>query len=257
MRRLLDWFHRSTSAPARSEPRSALYEEARRLGIEGRSRMDRRQLEEAIASARRTNRTSLPARLHVGLFATRARNARLRIRAARLYLGEIALGRLVSLLRSPGPLRAVILSAATLATGVLGVLVAYAVVPQESAAAQDGVQLVTITGPGGTRTVAVTRTKEGITKVVPVRVLRTVTGPEGVSTIAVTGPSLTDTEVITQVRHSTQTQVLHNTETSVVTVTQPVTVVETDVVTQSETVVLTDTVVVTETETVIVPPGQP
>ena len=104
---------------------------------------------------------------------------------------------------------------------------------------------------------AVTRTKEGITKVVPVRVLRTVTGPEGVSTIAVTGPSLTDTEVTTQVRHSTQTQVLHNTETSVVTVTQPVTVVETDVVTQPETVVLTDTVVVTETETVIVPPGQP
>ena len=162
--------------------------------------MDRRQLEEAIASARRTNRTSLPARLHVGLFATHAQNARLRIRAARLYLGEIALGRLVSLLRTPGPLRAVILSAATLATGVLGVLVAYAVVPQESAAAQDGVQLVTITGPGGTRTVAVTRTKEGITKVVPVRVLRTVTGPEGVSTIAVTGPSLTDTEVTTQVQ---------------------------------------------------------
>ena len=148
--------------------------------------MDRRQLEEAIASARRTNRTSLPARLHVEVFATRARNARLRIRAAPLSLGEITLGRLVSLLRTPGPLRAVILSAATLATGVLGVLVAYAVVPQESAAAQDGVQLVTITGPGGTRTVAVTRTKEGITKVVPVRVLRTVTGPEGVSTIAVT-----------------------------------------------------------------------
>jgi hypothetical protein len=257
MRRLLDWFHRSTSAPARPEPRSALYEEARRLGIEGRSRMDRRQLEEAIASARRTNRTSLPARLHLEVFATRARDARLRFRAAPLSLGEITLGRLVSLLRTPGPLRAVILSAATLATGVLGVLVAYAVVPQESAAAQDGVQLVTITGPGGTRTVAVTRTKEGITKVVPVRVLRTVTGPEGVSTIAVTGPSLTDTEVITQVSHSTQTQVLHNTETSVVTVTQPVTVVETDVVTQPETVVLTDTVVVTETETVIVPPGQP
>src|SRR6188474_3380192 len=85
MRRLLDWFHRSTSAPARSESRSALYEEARRLGIEGRSRMDRRQLEEAIASARRTNRSSLPARLRVGLFATHAQNARLRIRAARLY----------------------------------------------------------------------------------------------------------------------------------------------------------------------------
>jgi hypothetical protein len=257
MRRLLAWFHHSTSASARSEPRSALYEEARRLGIEGRSRMDRRELEAAIASSRQRNRTGLHTRLLAGAFATRARRARLRIRAAPPYVGEIALGRLISFVRTPGPFRALILSAATLATGVLGIVVAYAVVPQESAAAQEGVRLVTITGPGGTRTVAVTKTKEGVTKVVPVRVLRTVTGPEGVSTIAVTGPRLTDTEVITQVRHSTQTHVLHDTETSVVTLTQPVTVVETDVVTQPETVVVTDTVVVTETETVIVPPGQP
>ena len=220
--------------------------------------MDSAELAEAIAAARRASRPSLPIGLHAAAFATRARRARLRLRGARPFLGEVAIGRLVALLRTPGPVRAAILSAATLAAGVLGLVVAYAVVPQEGAAAQDdGTRLVTITGPGGTRTVAITRTREGKTKVVPVRVLRTVTGPGGVSTIAVTGPSLTNTEIVTQIRNHTQTHVLHDTETSVVTVTQPVTVVETEVVTQPETVVVTDTVVVTETETVVAPPGQP
>jgi hypothetical protein len=220
--------------------------------------MDNRELEKAIAAARRTRRASLPTGLHIGAFATRARTTRLSVQGLRIFLAEKVGGRLVGLLRTPGPLRAALLSAAAVATGVLGLVVAYAVVPQEGAAAQDnGVQLVTITGPGGTRTVAITRTKEGTTKVVPVRILRTVTGPEGVSTVAVTGPSLTDTEIVTQVHHSTQTHVLHDTETSVVTVTQPVTVTETQVVTQSETVVVTDTVVVTETETVVAPPSQP
>jgi hypothetical protein len=214
--------------------------------------MDSRELESAIAAARRTRRrASLPTGLYIG---TRAR-------AARLFLGENIVGRLVGLLRTPGPMRAAILSAAAVATGVLGLVVAYAVVPQEGVAAQDNgvVQLVTITGPGGTRTVAVTRTKAGTTKIVPVRILRTVTGPEGVSTIAVTGPSLTDTEILTEVHHSTQTHVVHDTETSVsvVTVTEPVVVTETHVVTQPETVVVTDTVVVTETETVVAPPAEP
>ena len=221
--------------------------------------MDSRELEKAIAAARRARRGSVPTRLHVGAFATRAGTT---------GLLAIIVGRVVALLRTPGPLRAAVLSVAALATGVLGLVVAYAVVPQESVAADDNaVRLVTITGPGGTRTVAVTRTKEGKTKLVPVRVLRTVTGPGGVSTIAVTGPSLTDTEILTQVQHSTQTHVLHDTETSVVhdtetsvvTVTEPVmvTVTETNVVTQPETVVVTDTVVVTETETVVLPPDQP
>ena len=221
--------------------------------------MDSRELEKAIAAARRTRRTSFPIGLAVGALALRARAAGLRVQGARLYLGEIP-GRLVARLRTPGPLRAAILSAAALATGVLGLVVAYAVVPDEGAAAQDnGLRLVTITGPGGTRTVAVTRTKAGATKLVPVRVFRTVTGPEGVSTVAVTGAALTDTQIVTQVRNSTQTHVLHDTETSVVTVTvtQPVTVVETAVVTQPETVVVTDTVVVTVTETVVAPPDQP
>lgn len=211
--------------------------------------MDRRQLEEAIVSARRANRSFSRAGLHAGAFAMLARRAQLRFRA-RTSLVAIFFSRLVLLLRNPGPLRALILSAAALATGVLGIVVAYAVVPQEGVAAPaNGVRIVTITGPDGTRTVAVTTTKQGTTRVVPVRVLRTVTGPEGVRTIAVTGPSPTDTEVITQVRHST--------ETEVVTEIQPVTVVETDVVTQPETVVVTETVVETETQTVVVPPGQP
>jgi hypothetical protein len=218
--------------------------------------MDSRELEKAIAAARRTRRTSFRIGLLAGALAVRARAAGLRVQGTRLHLGEIR-GRLAALLRTPGPLRAAILSAAALATGILGLVVAYAVVPQEGAAAQDnGLRLVTITGPGGTRTVAVTRTKAGATKLVPVRVFRTVTGPEGVSTVAVTGAALTDTQIVTQVRNSTQTHVLHDTETSVVTVTvtQPVTVVETAVVTQPETVVVTDTVVVTETETVVAPP---
>ena len=220
--------------------------------------MDSRELERAIAAARRTRRASLPTGVHVGAFAARARRAWLPTQGVRLFLGEVIVARLVALLRTPGPLRAAILSVAALATGILGLVVAYAVVPQEGAAAQDnGARLVTITGPGGTRTVAVTRTKAGTTKLVPVRVFRTVTGPGGVSTVAVTGPSLTDTEMVTEVRNSTLTHVLHDIETSVVTVTQPVTVTETEVVTQPETVVVTDTVVVTETETVVVPPGQP
>jgi hypothetical protein len=219
--------------------------------------MDKRQLEEAIASAQRARRSFRPSGVHIGAVATLARSGRLRAGEARLFLVMLLNG-FVTLLRSPGPLRAIILSAAALATAVLGIVVAYAVVPQEGAAAEaHGLQLVTITGPGGTRTVAVTKTREGTTKVVPVRILRTVTGPGGVSTIAVTGPGLSDTEVITQVRNNTQTQVMHNTETEIVTETQPVTVVETDVVTEPVTVVVTETAVVTETETVAGPPAPP
>ena len=91
-----------------------------------------------------------------------------------------------------------------MAAGVLGLVVAYAVVPQESVAAQvDGstVRLVTVTGPEGTTTLAVTKTKQGKTKLVPIRVLRTVTGPGGevrTLSIAVTGPAVTDPDVVTQ-----------------------------------------------------------
>jgi hypothetical protein len=150
-------------------------------------------------------------------------------------------------------MRAALLSTAALAAGVLGLVVAYGVVPSESVAAQQAstLRLVTVTGPEGTTTLAITKTKEGKTKLVPVRVLRTVTGPGGVRTlsIAVAGPA------ITQILDHTQTQVVENTVTDVVTQTQvePVTVVVTDVVHDTETVVATETVVVDVT--VSGPPG--
>ena len=230
-----------------------MYEKARRLGIQGRSKMDRRELEEAIASMQRTSRSP---RLHLGIRAAAAsivaRLPMLGVRRPRSFAFAAILGSLVSIVRTPGPLRAVILSIAALATGVLGLVVAYAVVPQESVAAQvngSTVRLVTVTGPEGTTTLAVTKTKQGKTKLVPIRVLRTVTGPGGVRTlsIAVTGPAVTDTDVVTQIHQHTQTEV--------VTEVQPVTVVVTDVVTQPETVVVTETVVVEVTTTVTAPPG--
>jgi hypothetical protein len=235
----------------------ALYEEARRLRIAGRSTMTRAELERAVELARhprRPSRASLRFRdpwaagvaFLIGLSARRPRSLAL--------LGGLA--GVKSLLPASGPLRAVLLSTAALAAGVLGLIVAYGVVPGESGAAQQAstLRLVTVTGPEGTTTLAITKTKEGKTKLVPVRVLRTVTGPGGVSTlsIAIAGPA------ITQIRDHTQTQVVENTVTEekavtdVVTQTQfePVTVVVHD----TETVVITDTVVV---EVTVSGPGGP
>ena len=81
------------------------------------------------------------------------------------------------------------------------------------------------------------KTKQGKTKLIPVRVVRTITGPGGTRTVAVDvlGPpiTVTDVRVVTRVR--------------------PVTVVQTnvitDVVTKSETVVVTETVFVEVTTT--------
>ena len=210
--------------------------------------MDRRQLEDAIVSARRRRR---PSRSHAGAHVAGLSALTLLPRRGLLWLHslgrEASFSTLVSIVRTPGPLRAVILSAAALAAGVLGLVVAYAVVPQEGAAAEGNrgtMRLVTITGPGGTTTLAVTKTKGGNTKYVPVR-LRTVTGPGGVSTLSfvVTGPAVTNTLI----RHDSETQTVQSTQTEVVT--QPVTVVETDVVTQTETVTIV------ETTTVTVPPS--
>jgi hypothetical protein len=226
----------------------SLYEEARRLGIAGRSTMTRAELERAVALARHPRRQSR-ARLRFGN-AWAAAVAFLVGLSARRPQSLAVLGGLASvksLLPASGPLRAAVLSSAALAAGVLGLVVAYGVVPSESGAAQQAstLRLVTVTGPEGTTTLAITKTKEGKTKLVPVRVLRTVTGPGGVSTlsIAVAGPA------ITQIRDHTQTQVVDNTVTDIVTQTQiePVTVVVTDFVHDTETVVVTDTVVVTVT----------
>jgi hypothetical protein len=221
----------------------SLYEEARRFGIAGRSTMTRAELERAVALARHPRRQSR-ARLRfgdawaaavafvVGLHARRPQSLAL--------LGGLASVR--SLLPASGPLRAALLSGAALAAGVLGLVAAYGVVPSESGAAQQAstLRLITVTGPEGTTTLAITKTKEGKTKLVPVRVLRTVTGPGGVSTlsIAVAGPA------ITQILDHIETQVVENTVTNVVTQTEPVTVVVTDVVHDTQTVVVTETVVV-------------
>lgn len=249
----------SSSAGPDAEPggmtKAALYEEARRLGVAGRSSMSQTELARAVASARRSRRSAGPlARLRDKRTGTVGFLVALKgLRSASLG-DRVNLHSLKSLLRTPGPLRAAILSLVTLAAGVLGLVVAYGVVPSESVAAQGRattLRLVTVTGPEGTTTMAVTKTKQGKTKIVPVRVLRTVTGPGGVSTVsmAIAGPS------VTQIREHTNTQVVQNTQTDVVTevVTefQPVTVV----VTQQETVVVTDTVFVEVTVTL--PAGPP
>ncbi len=226
----------------------ALYEEARRLGVAGRSTMTQAELERAVALARHPRRPSR-ARLRFG-DAWAAAVAFLVGLSARRPQSLALLGGLASvksLLPASGPLRAALLSTAALAAGVLGLVVAYGVVPGESGAAQQAstLRLVTVTGPEGTTTLAITKTKEGKTKLVPVRVLRTVTGPGGVSTlsIAVARPA------ITQIRDHTQTQVVEKTVTEEKTVT--------DVVTQTQvepvTVVVTETVVIEVT--VSGPPG--
>jgi hypothetical protein len=174
-------------------------------------------------------------------------------------------------LRRARPARVLVLSVSALAAGALGLMTAYAISPDEGSAAQVLVtngttyRIATVTGPGGgTTTVAITKTKEGKTKVVPVRVLRTVTGAGGVETVAVQvlGPERTITDRQIQTQMQTQTQVVNQTQTEVVTQIQPTTVVVTDVrtetvrevETQHVTVIQTETVVVTETVTVTVPP---
>jgi hypothetical protein len=171
-------------------------------------------------------------------------------------------------LRRTKPTRVLVLSVSALAAGALGLMTAYAVSPDEESAAAVLVtngttyRIATVTGPGGTTTVAITKTKEGKTRVVPVRILDTVTGPGGVETVSVEvlGPerTITDRQILTE------TQVVDRTHTDVVTEIQPTTVVVTDVrtetvrdvETQHVTVVETETVVVTETVsvTVTVPP---
>jgi hypothetical protein len=205
-------------------------------------------------------------------------------------LAALRAGFAFALLRRPEPVRVVVLSVAAVAAGALGLMTAYAVSSEENSAAQvlvtngSTLRIATVTGPGGTTTVAITKTKQGKTRLVPVRILQTVTGPGETETVsvAVLGPPLTVTDrqlliqiqtltnEVTNTRLLTETQVVKQTQTQVVTETQPVTVVVTDVVTekvvetqietvtQTDTVVETDTVVVTDTviltETVQPPP---
>jgi hypothetical protein len=223
--------------------------------------MDRQELLQAVQQEQAASwslrierwRAGLAAVAGLAVFAAASHRPRA-IRHVTLFAGS---GRLVSALRTPRPARVLILSLAMLATGGLGLMVAYAVSPAEEVVAPvlvtngETVRLVTVTGPGGTRTLAVTKTKRGRTELVPVRVLRTVTGPGGVTTTAVqvAGPSITQRHVVTQLQQTTKTEV--------VTQVEPVTVVLTNVVTQSDTVVLTETVVVEVTTTVPEPPPPP
>jgi hypothetical protein len=165
------------------------------------------------------------------------------------------------------------LSLAMLAAGGLGLMVAYAATPDapdEQILVTNGEThtIATVTGPGGTTTVAVRKTKEGKTKLIPVRLTRTVDGPgetERVFVDVVGEPVVlreSDTRLITQIATelATQTRVATQmaTQTQIVTSLQPVTqtqvvtqpVTETLVVTQPKGKPKTDTVVVTETVTV-------
>jgi len=162
-------------------------------------------------------------------------------RLAALQDGRLAL----AFLRPSKPVSVLLLSLAALAAGALGLMVAYAISPNESLGGQVLVtngrtlRITTVTGPEGTRTGAITKTKEGKTKLVPVRILRSVTGPRGTETVsvAVLGPPIT----------VTNRQPLTVLVTDVVTVKEVVTQVVT--VNKKGTKTVTETVVVTETVT--------
>jgi len=182
----------------------------------------------------------------------------------------------LAFLRRAKPVRVLVLSVAALAAGGLGLMTAYAISPDDGSAAQMLVtngttyQIATVTGPGGATTVAVTKTKEGKTRIVPVRILDAEAGPGGTEIVSVQllGPArtVTDQQLLTQIETQSvtriETQIVNQTQTDVVTVVEPTTVVVTDVRTetvrevdtQHVTVVQTDTVVVTvtDTETVVV-----
>ena len=220
--------------------KAELYDEARRLDLPGRSKMDSGQLVEAI---RRAHGRSWSSNFVDRCLAGVALVSR-PVWAFRALSAAVA-GRVVSAPRGL-PTRPLILSIVMLAAGGLGLTLAYAVAPGEDLGAQmvranRTLRIETVTGPEGTTTFVVTRTKHGKIKRVPVRILRTVTGPGGTQTmaVAVAGPAIT--------------QIHQTTETQVVTQIEPVTQVVTNVVTQSETVVVTDTVFIEVTTTV--PPG--
>jgi hypothetical protein len=214
--------------------KAELYKEARRLGVPGRSKMDSGQLAEAIRRAHERSRSSKFADRRLAGVALVSRP----VRALRALTPAVA-GRVISPLRGL-PTRSLILSLIMLAAGGLGLTLAYAVAPGEDLdapvlRASRTLRTETVTGPGGTTTFVVTKTKQGKVKRVPVRVLRTVTGPGGTRTtaVAVAGPAITQTQV------------------------QPVTEVVTNVVTQPETVVVTTTLVLEVTTTLPPPPPPP
>jgi hypothetical protein len=202
--------------------------------------------------------------------AVRWKTARAASRALEAALGFRAV------VGSARPLKILVLSFAALAAGGLGLMVAYAATPDDGLATQvlvtngETYTVATITGSSGTTTVAVTKTKTGETKYIPVRITRTVDGPGETEEVfvEVAGESVvlteTDTNILAQIvkQIETQTQVVTQpvTQTQVVTdvVTQPVTVTDvviqtvTDTIVDVQTVTVTDTIVSTETVTTTV-----
>jgi hypothetical protein len=242
--------------------RAELYEEARRLGIKGRSTMTVAELEAAVRGRGGARRKPAFAWALLAGFGP----VRRRVTA---FLGAVLA---FAFLRRAKPVRVLILTVSALAAATLGLMTAYAISPEQESAAQVLVtngttyRIATVTGPGGTTTVAVTKTKEGKTRIVPVRILDTVTGPGGTETVSVQvlGPArtVTDRQLLTQIETQsvtrTETQIINQTQTDVVTQIKPTTVVVTDVLTQTvrevetQQVTVVDTVVVTQTETVVV-----
>jgi hypothetical protein len=174
---------------------------------------------------------------------------------------------------SARPLKILVLSLATLSAGGLGLMVAYAATPDDGLATQvivtngETYTVATITGPSGTTTVAVTKTKAGKTKLIPVRVTRTVDGPGETERLffEVAGESVllteTDTRLLTQIVKQIETEVVTQVSTQFETVTlagETVTLPGETVTLPGETVTQTvtlpaETVTVTTTETVPTP----
>jgi hypothetical protein len=201
-----------------------------------------------------------------------------RRRAASLANRAVEAGRSIAEATHARPLKILMVSLATLVTGGLGLMLAYAATPDAPRGLLvtngESYTIATVTGPGGTTTVAVTKTKEGKTKLTPVHLTRTVDGPgetERVLVDVVGEPVVlrdTDTRLMTQIATQMATQTQIATQTQAVTRFQPVTqtqvvtqrvtetqvvmqpVTETLVVTQSKGKPKTHTVVVTETATV-------
>ncbi|MGH3093608.1 MAG: hypothetical protein ACRDOG_14960 [Gaiellaceae bacterium] len=166
---------------------------------------------------------------------------------------------------SARPLKIIVLSVATLAAGGLGLMVAYAATPDDGLATQllvtngETYTVATVTGPGGTTTVAVTKTKTGKTKFIPVRVTRTVDGPGDTERVfvEVAGESVvlteTDTNILAQIVKQIETQIVTQLSTQVQTVTLPpdtVTLPPETVTLPGETVTLPAEIVTLPGETV-------
>jgi hypothetical protein len=179
---------------------------------------------------------------------------------------------------SARPLKILVLSVATLTAGGLGLMVAYAATPDDGLATQvlvtngETYTVATITGPEGTRTVAITKTKTGKTKYIPVRITSTVDGSGDTEEVfvEVAGESVvlteTETDILAQIvkQIETQTQVVTQPVTQTQVETQFVTLppetttqtfFDTTTVFQTTTVFETTTVVQTVTETVPAPPA--